>query len=180
MADTSSQPDLDPAAMGPIIEALKPLMPALARLVDAWRQQELRTAGQSELSPAQASYAKGAHGLPPDALDQDLPRLHQGRSRHENLTGFYPDTLYEIEKTRRLDVFAEYEACREIFTPEQWETICLYWKEGLTQAEIAETLNLKHSAVSSRLTRAAGRKEAHDKALRKERAEHLRKMQEES
>lgn len=110
--------------------------------------------------------------------DRDLPTLHQGRSRRENLTGFYSDTLTEVEKGRRLDVFAEYEACREIFTPHQWQVLYLYWNEGLTQAEIATSLGLKRSAVSGRLNRAKARKQQHDERMRQERIDTLRKMQE--
>jgi predicted DNA-binding protein YlxM (UPF0122 family) len=173
-----TQTDFDESAIATLLEALAPVMPILERLVEVWRQR----GGESIAHEVAACNVSCGQQPPADLRESDAPRLHrvhQGRGRRENLTGFYEDTLREVKDRRRLDVFAGYEACQEIFTPEQWETICFYWKEGLRQAEIAERLNLKHSAVSGRLTRAAARKKAHGQQMRQEQLRYLRKMHEE-
>jgi len=180
MAEGQSQPDLDPAAMGQLIDALAPLMPALERLVEVWKQRE------KEPTTCQQPAVFNTFSDQEDYMDlsesnrQRLPGVYQGRSRRENLRGFHQDTLREVGDRRRFGTFAQYETCSEIFTPEQWKVIYLYWNQGMTQAEIAKTLGLKRSAVSGRLTRAATRKEQYDKRMRQEQLEHLKKMQKES
>ncbi len=41
-----------------------------------------------------------------------------------------------------------------IFTSEQWEAVCLKYKNELKQEEIAKILGIERSAVSDRLRRA--------------------------
>jgi len=179
MFEAQPQPDLDPGAIGQLIDALSPVMPALERLVEVWKRVVTEPSAQKQPATCAKHPEQEAWDSPFREVRQHLPSLHQGRSRRENLTGLHIDTLHEVKDRRRFDVFAEYEACREIFTSAQWEVIYLYWNRGLTQAEIAESLGLKRSAVSGRLARAKLRKQRYDRRMRQEKLEHLKKMQEE-
>jgi len=179
MVEAQPQPDLDPAAMGQLIDALSPVMPALERLVEVWKHAVDRPKAQKQPATYTEHPEQESCDISFQKVRQHLPGIHQGRSRRENLTGLHADTLHEVKDRRRFDVFVQYEACREIFTSAQWEVIYLYWNQGLTQAEIAESLGLKRSAVSGRLARAAAGKQRHDRRMRQERLEHLKKMQKE-
>lgn len=179
MVEAQPQRDLDQANMRQLIDALGPVMPALERLVAAWKCVGTETSVQKQPATCTEYPEQEACDSPMQAARQPLPSIYQGRSRRENLTGLHIDTLHEVKDRRRFDVFAEYEACREIFTSAQWEVIYLYWNQGLTQAQIAESLALKRSAVSGRLARAAAGKQRHDRRMRQERLEHLKKMQNE-
>jgi len=179
MKDCHAQPAPDPEALGPILEALRQALPALEKLVEV--AHELLPVIEGERG------ASGDHsGLDKESTTEQYKKthnassgLHHGRGRKENLTGFFPETLQEAKNRRQIDVFEQYQACKEIFTSEQWEAIYLYWKCGRSQAQIAEHISRKRSAVSGRLTRAAAKKQKHHKKMRKERLEYLKKMQKE-
>jgi predicted DNA-binding protein YlxM (UPF0122 family) len=172
--------DPGPKALGPFIEALRQALPVLEKLVEIGH--ELLTVIEVE-----RGVSGDLLGLDKEITTEQYKKIlnassgvHHGRGRKENLTGFHPETLQEAKNRRQLDVFEEYLACKEKFTSQQWEAIYLYWKTGMSQAQIARHLGLKRSAVSGRLTRAVTKKQQHDKKMRKEQLEYLKKMQKES
>ena len=106
-----------------------------------------------------------------DELCKTLPRANQGRGRRENLTGLYIGTLQPMQKIWHSDVFDQYEACKEIFTPLQWEAIYLYYSQGLTQEQVSIRLDKTRKAISGLLQRAKARKAEHDRKIRAEKYE---------
>jgi len=180
MAKETIQRVTDTARIRALVGALDQALPVLERLAALSRDLLSGLKNKQGCLPCRTCEKKLTCRGACNDLKHFVPGIHQGRSSRENLTGLYPDTLYEVRDRRRFDVFAQYEACREVFTSAQWEVIYLYWNQGLTQAEIAESLGLERSAVSGRLARAKLRKQQHDRRMRQERLEHLKKMQEES
>ena len=180
MKNSNLQHDPDPKAIGPIIEALRQAMPALEKLVEVCHDLLQATADEERPNTCDSAQNKEVVTELYDKIHNISSGVHHGRGRHENLTGFYPETLQEAKNRHQLDVFEEYRACEEIFTPEQWEAIYLYWKAGMSQTQIAKHIGRKRSAVSGRLMRAAVKKQQHDKKMRKEQLEYLKKMQKEA
>jgi len=180
MGHKPTQAVLDELEITALLDALGPVMPILERLVEIWRQRETDPIAHQRPAVHSISPEQETLGDFSEPNYARVPSIYQGRGRRENLTGLYETTLHEVEDRRRCDIFAGYQACREIFTPSQWEVIYLYWNQGLTQETIAKTLDVKRSAVSGRLTRATAKKEQHDKRMRQERLDHLRTMQKES
>ena len=110
-----------------------------------------------------------------DDLCKTLLRANQGRGKRENLTGLYIDTLQPMQKISYSDIFDQYESCKEIFTPLQWEVIYLYYSQGLTQEQVGTQLGKTRKAVSGLLQRAKARKAEHDRKIRAEKYEVMKK-----
>ena len=109
-------------------------------------------------------------------IEELLPPVNTGRSRRENLTEFYPDTLEETDKKIRMDIFTEYEACLHLLTKKQRDFIFLYYHKDMTYEQISQHMNIKRNAVSGLKKRAKDCKEKHDAKLRRERADYLKKI----
>jgi len=124
--------------------------------------------GKTTSSPCTGCQSRPTCKEPCEALLHHLPGATAGRGHSENLTEAHIETLDARERTRRSDVFAQYEACQDIFTPKQWQAVCLHYKEGKSLAEIAGLLSKSRSTVSDLLTRARERKEACEKKRREE------------
>ena len=103
-----------------------------------------------------------------DKVDHLVSGTAKGRGHKENITGFHVETLKDYTHTRQLRIFQEYESCKELFTDKQWEVICLYYSEGLTQEQIATATGKKRSAISGLLSRARDAKRKNAEQMRKE------------
>lgn len=101
-------------------------------------------------------------------VDELLPGIHKGRGTRENLTGFYPECLEEIERDRRSDLFAWYKEHEDLFSQKQWLVIYLYYKCSYSEVEIARRMGIARSTVSDLLNRAKKRKRCEEKEIRKE------------
>lgn len=124
--------------------------------------------GKETESPCVDCQYRGECKEPCDKVTDFLPGITAGRGSRENTTGFHVGTLKDYEHTRRLDIFQEYESCKELFTAKQWEVICLYYSGGLAQGEIATATGKKRSAVSGLLSRAKHAKRRNAEQMRKE------------
>lgn len=83
----------------------------------------------------------------------------------------------ELDERQRLTcLFEEYLACQEEFSRAQWAAICLRFRDGHTQIDIADRLGKSRSAVHGLLQRAKTRKDAFQRNLRKERGIFARKL----
>ena len=105
---------------------------------------------------------------PCPAVLAQLPGIHAGRGRKENASGLYEESLKKRGIRNRPDIFHEYKKCEDIFRSKQWDVICLHYRDGLDQAQIAARLGKSRSAISGLLTRARKRKKKHDEKLRAE------------
>ncbi len=75
----------------------------------------------------------------------------------------------EVEQHRLSDVLDQYAELKHLLTPKQWSAVYLHFGEGLTQAEIAHRMGLRHqSAVSNLLRRARLKKDGHERRSREE------------
>ena len=101
-------------------------------------------------------------------LESLLPSVTKGRGSKENMTGLHVETLKHYKHTRQLEIFQEYQSCKDLFTERQWDVLCLYYDKGLTQKEIAEATGKKRSAVSGLLGRARNAKTRHLGRMREE------------
>lgn len=72
------------------------------------------------------------------------------------------------ERERLWSIHEAYEACRERLTSDQWPAVCLRYRDGLTQAQIAIVLKKSRSAVHGLLERARIRKEIFQRERREE------------
>jgi len=72
------------------------------------------------------------------------------------------------ERVRLRSMFSEYGECQEAFTTNQWEAICLRFRDGLTEVQIAAATNRSRSAIHGLLKRSRERKEAYRRQLREE------------
>lgn len=78
--------------------------------------------------------------------------------------------------SRRRDVFARYEQSKECFTDKQWTVVCAYYRDGLTEDEIADRLGVARGAVYDRRRRAEQRLKKREAELRKERLRLMRNL----
>ena len=79
------------------------------------------------------------------------------------------------ERLRLQSIFEEYEACREELTTGQWSAVCLHYRDGLTEQQIAVELKKVRSSVHGLLKRAKQRKDAHQRRMREEQFQVARK-----
>ncbi len=84
-----------------------------------------------------------------------------------------PDDVDERVRLRLL--FEQYETCQEELSSRQWRTVCLRFRDGLTQSQIGVTLKKSRSSVHGLLKRAHQVKEAYRQRLRSERYRLARK-----
>jgi RNA polymerase sigma factor (sigma-70 family) len=105
---------------------------------------------------------------------EQLPPPTSGRGRRENQREHNVDVVEPLPVVRQSEQFEAYETCRHIFSKKQWDVICSYYRDGLSQKEVAQMLKISRASASERLTRAKARKEAHDRMMRKEYLRHGR------
>ena len=176
MNNLKPQPNLDVASLWPRIEALEQALPSLDKLSEAYRNLLASLEEDGNFASCNLCARKEDCSGSCQHVETLLPGDNSGRSRRENLTGFHDSSLPRIIERRRLDVFQEYEACTHIFTDKQWLVISLHYRDGKTQKEIAKELGKALSTISGHLKEAHKRKNEHDRRLRAERIEILRKI----
>lgn len=174
MATPESQPDFDPISIKKLRETLRQTLPALEKLISLARDfcaQKTETS-----SPCESCTKKDNCSEQCQRLQMLLPKINSGRGSHENRCEFHDSTLTKIQQQKHLDVFGEYEACKQFFTDKQWVVICLRYRDGKKIQEIAEQLGKAISTVNEHLKKAEKRKEEHDRRLRAEKLEYLKKI----
>ncbi len=70
------------------------------------------------------------------------------------------------ERIRLRSVYEQYEACQDELSHGQWKAVCLRYRDGLSQAEIATRLGRSRSTVHGLLNRAHRCKEAYRTRMR--------------
>lgn len=115
---------------------------------------------------------------PCDKVKAILASLQKGKGRHENLTGFYPETLQAKERVRREDILEKYKLWKDDFTEKQWAVIEMYYGECMTEKEIAQRTGKVRTAINGLLNRAKKTKEERDEKLRRETREQMKKNEE--
>ena len=175
MKNSNPQPDFDPKTLGLILEALRQALPGLEKLVEACHNLFLATVDNVKPSLCDSCEKKSTCTKLCDQVLKVLAGLNSGRGRRENKTGFYPATLEPIQKIWHSDVFDEYESCKDIFTSLQWEAIYLHYSQGLTQEQVGTKLGKTRKAISGLLQRAKARKAEHERKIRAEKYEVMKK-----
>ena len=174
MTTDRPQPNPDPKTLGPLLEALRQAMPGLEKLVEACKNLFPDTIDDAKPFPCN-SCEERVNCNSCDKIKKALPEGNPGRGRRENLTGLHINTLQPMQKIWCLDVFDQYESCKEIFTPLQWEAIYLHYSRGLTQEQVGTQLGKTRKAISGLIQRAKARKEKHDRKIRAEKYEVMKK-----
>jgi predicted DNA-binding protein YlxM (UPF0122 family) len=175
MINSKPQPDFDSHSAEELREILCQLLPSLEKLIPV----ALEFCGQN----TELSMPKLCESCPErktcsgqcKKLQEQLPKAKSGRGHHENLTRFYEETLEDIRKLRRQDVFNRYEACKHLLTDEQWIAVYLHFKKGLSHVQAARYMGRGRSTVSELLQRAKNCMEEHHKKLREEKYLYLKK-----
>jgi predicted DNA-binding protein YlxM (UPF0122 family) len=108
-------------------------------------------------------------------LNALLPGVHNGKGRTENLTGLHSNTLQEKERIRRSDIFDQYQLWKDDFTKCQWIVVELYYRECMTEEQIAKKVGKARSTVNGLLNRAKRRKEIRGRQLRWETRDQMKK-----
>lgn len=127
-----------------------------------------------EVLESQLPAAYGGKGYKENTIDLDLNYFQNGEFEtsddYEEECSQKPqnDTIKRVQKITSSDIFEKYEICKHIFTKKQWETVCLYYKEGKTITQIAKELSKACSTVGDLLNLAKKRKEQYDKEKLKE------------
>lgn len=175
MTSSKPQSDSNPHSATELMEILSQALPYLEKLIPIAREFCKEDTTVSTSSPCESCIKKENCSEPCQRLKSLLPKVNSGRGGHENCSEFHDSTLIKIQEEKHLDVFHEYEACKQIFTDKQWVAICLYYRDGKTLQEIAKTLGKAVSTVSDRLKGGRNRKAEYDQRLRAERLEYLHK-----
>ncbi|MFC1604027.1 sigma factor-like helix-turn-helix DNA-binding protein [Planctomycetota bacterium] len=175
MTNSKPQPDFDPSSVRPLLQALSDVLPGMERLIRAYLDFLPDPTASTQSPSFNSCLAMYNSAKDFDDILKSLPKINQGRSRHENLTGLHPDTIREVHKVKRLDDFERYEACKEFLTNKQYIVVYLRYHEGKTQQEIAEILCKARTTISDLLNRAERKKDEYYKKLRAEEAEFLKK-----
>ena len=165
-----------PLSVGPLLEVLMDVLPGLERLVRACHDLLPDPRVSNQPSACDSCPKKETCTKSCDDILKAIPKINQGRGRRENLTGFYESTLNRIQETRNIDVFKQYEECKDLFTAKEWVAIYLRYHDGKKIGEIAEMLSIKKGSVGDRLSNAKKKKEQHYRELRAEKLEFLRKI----
>lgn len=100
-------------------------------------------------------------------------RCSAQRNSHTIPVAHMPDDL--DERHRLSGIFSQYEVCRNELTAAQWKAVCLSFRDGHTQLEIADRLGKSRSAIHGLLKRAGDRKDAFQRRLRSEKYNLARK-----
>ena len=143
-------------------------LPALERITvlirEFCRQQKIA----EETSPCRDCAQWNDCKKPCERLNSHLHSPYKGRGRRENLTGLHPDTLQTKEIIRRKDIFSQYDMWKDDFTKKQWIVVTFYYKDCMTEQQIAKKLRKARSTVNGLLLRAKKRKDGREKQLRQE------------
>lgn len=128
-------------ALGCEVEALKQRVEQLEQCIEkaapsaemeGWMCAVLKLAqGTDDVPLCGAPLVKARKGMPADEIDSRTPKRDWG-----------------------LGIFEQFLPYRQFLTAEQWEAICLRYREGLTIGEIAQVLGICRGAVSNRVRRA--------------------------
>jgi predicted DNA-binding protein YlxM (UPF0122 family) len=167
--------DSYPISAGEMRETLRQVLPALEQLILAARNFCGQNTAESTLSSCESCSERKTCSGQCKKLRNLVPKVNSGRNRRENLTGLHEATLNEIQETKLLDTFQQYEACEEIFTTKEWVAVYLRRHDGKKLSEIAEILNIGTGSVGDRLSSAEKKKEQYYRNLRAEKLEYLRK-----
>jgi len=173
MPDPKPQPAFEPKAIGPLLERLSEVLSALERLLQAYRDASATTVDENNASPCSSRQSGGTEQC--SKIQTALPKVNHGRGRRERLISFDPSTLERIRQTKHIDTFEPYERCKDMLTDKQYVAAYLYYREGLTQSQIADQFGKSRSAVSTLLKRADKVKNVYERQMRKERIEYLKK-----
>lgn len=171
MQKQKSQPDFTPPSFTKDEEALQLAWPFIERCVAIGLNLHSETDREAGLKP-HASCATTDNSW--EDLNTLLPKIHQGRGHREYLTKQNIDNLPSLNKITFSDIFEQYESCRHILTRKQWHAVCLYYRDGKTEEEIAKETDKARSSVSGLLVRAKRRLQEHNKQMRHEKFEYLR------
>jgi predicted DNA-binding protein YlxM (UPF0122 family) len=179
MADSRIQPDFESCPLRQLVEILRQALPSLEGLIETCRGLLQNSKGDDkgsacDLCPDKETYTESYGNMQKTPL-----KVNRGRGRRENLTGFYESTLDGIRETRYMDVFHQYEECKDIFSDKQWLAIYLRHHDGKKIKEIAEILKITKGSVGDRLSNAEKKKEQHYRNIRLEKLEYLRKKMKE-
>jgi predicted DNA-binding protein YlxM (UPF0122 family) len=168
MGNFGQQPDSEQISIVELKEILSQLLPALEKLIPVAREFcEHHTSTSASLPCDSCTEKEGCSGTC-DRLKKMLSSKNRGRGGHENLTGFYQETLEEIKRLRDQDVFDRYETCKHLLTNDQWIAAYLHYKRGLSRVQTAKHMVKGRSSVSELLQRAKSRIEEYNKKLREE------------
>jgi predicted DNA-binding protein YlxM (UPF0122 family) len=127
-----------------------------------------------EVLESQLPAAYGGKGYKENTIDLDLNYFQDGEFETSDDYGeecsrkSQNDTIKRAQKIASSDIFEKYEICKHVFTKKQWETVCLYYKEGKTITQIAKELSKATSTIGDLLNLAKKRKEQYDKKKLKE------------
>lgn len=174
MTDSKPQPDFAPRSFEKVIETLRQALPLLEKLAVAGCSFDSEKSRSEFLLCNSCSKQQNCLELC-DALKAMLPGIHQGRGHREHFSKLDADDLKSFRKVRFSDIFEQYQDCQHIFTHKQWVVLCLYYRDGKTEEQIAKLLRKGRTTVSDLLNRARRRKEKYDKKVRREMFEHLKK-----
>ena len=156
-----------------ILEAINSILPSIREMVDLFSAECVSKSSSN--SQCQSCPQKQKCKQICEQLEAHLPKPNSGKLINENLTGLYENTLSKNIQDRRLAIFHQYEACKQIFTDKQWAVICFYWRDGKTQEEIAKKLSRTTSTINEHLKNSKKRIDKHKQNLRIEKLEHLKK-----
>ena len=119
-------------------------------------------------------------GAPIDTLHQqvvgNLAAQQDCRSRRvHGATPPFEEMSSQMDQRQQLtDVFASYEDCKGIFTTNQWQVLCLRFRDGLSVEDIGLRIRKGPSTIYQYLQKAKQRKTKHDEELRAEKFRLLR------
>ncbi len=126
------------------------------------------------LSPDERQLVEAMASLQSGGDRPDHPEVSARASRHRGAPIETFDARQD-ERRRSDGVFAQFERVRDCFTKRQWDVVCPYYGEGLTDAQIAENLGKSERAVFDRRHRALRRKAQRERELLEERLRLTRK-----
>ncbi|MFH1613792.1 MAG: sigma factor-like helix-turn-helix DNA-binding protein [Planctomycetota bacterium] len=175
MENCGSQLNLKPSSITELRKTLCKLLPTLEKLIPLAREFCEQNKAASTSLPCESCPKQKYCSEPCEKLNSLLPKINSGKSNHEKNAGFYINSLQDIEKTRLIDLYEQYEACKHIFTKKQWSVIYLYYHEGMTQSHIANQLGKSRKSVSGLFIRAKQQKGDYYAQLRREKADYLKK-----
>ena len=131
------------------------------------RADETPSPEERRIAEAIASIAAG-QGVPDD------PKVSARASTHRGMPIEIIDHRQDERRTSD-DLFSQFEQIQECFTRRQWEVIPRYYRDGLTDAQIAVEIGKSEKAVYDRRQRALQKKKERERELREERFRLIRK-----
>ena len=112
--------------------------------------------------------AIGAYTAAQDHAVPDPPDVTARAEMHRGVS-LESISASQDERIRRQDSFTQFERKHDLFAKTQWEVICLYYRDGLSDEQIGLLLNRTGNAIYYRRQRAEQRLEACNHDRRKER-----------